>query len=284
MKGGKTPIGYTIVELMMVLAISSLMFLIAATFINGKHERTSFTAGVNELASKIQDVYDQVINGKYSDEPISCNYNSSTNTTTLGAISGSQGQHTQCVFLGKMIHMPIKTIYTKYEILTIVGGRLDANNNEITNLIGLINDDPRAVMDPALQITQVTPQQLLINNIEANVFNGNVFVQKQTFAFGFIQSQGTTAVGQSSLISGSQVINFYDDKTLIKSTNDVFTYTDGTILSNNLEQNTQVDICVTDNTQYADIIIGNSGSATNSNNVVDIKWDGKNKSLSSVCI
>lgn len=55
MKGGKSPLGYTVVEVMIVLAVSGIMFLVAANFINGKQQKTSFANGVNEMASRIQD-------------------------------------------------------------------------------------------------------------------------------------------------------------------------------------------------------------------------------------
>ena len=50
----KQPFGYTIVEVMIVLAVSSAMFLIAANFINGKQERTAFSQGSNEMVSQLQ--------------------------------------------------------------------------------------------------------------------------------------------------------------------------------------------------------------------------------------
>ena len=74
MLGGKNkqPLGYTIIEVMIVLAVSGLMFIIAATFINGKQQRATFTAGVNEMASELQNVIEQVNDGSYADVPLNC--------------------------------------------------------------------------------------------------------------------------------------------------------------------------------------------------------------------
>ena len=67
MNGGKRPLGYTIIEVMIVLAVSGVMFIIAASFISGKQESTAFTEGANEFASQLQQTIAEVADGQYSD-------------------------------------------------------------------------------------------------------------------------------------------------------------------------------------------------------------------------
>ncbi len=74
MPGGRNrqSLGYTIVEVLVVLAVSSFMFVIAANFINGRQERASFASGSNDLASALRNVLNQVADGHYSDVPMTC--------------------------------------------------------------------------------------------------------------------------------------------------------------------------------------------------------------------
>src|SRR5579884_2456783 len=145
MKGGKNkkPAGYTIVEVMIVLAVSGMMFVIAALFIQGKQEKASFTAGINQMASQIQTTIEQVTDGQYSDITVPCNF---TTTTTIGG-SGSpvqQGNNPNCVFLGKLVHF-LGGSSVQYEVVSVVGGRIDISGNPITSFPAA---DPRAVAPP----------------------------------------------------------------------------------------------------------------------------------------
>ena len=56
MIGGNKPHGYTIVEVLIFLAISSLMFLLAATFISGKQSAVEFKQGMNDINTQIKSV------------------------------------------------------------------------------------------------------------------------------------------------------------------------------------------------------------------------------------
>src|SRR4051812_28553600 len=105
MNGGKLPLGYTVIEVMIVLAVSGLMFVIATNFISGKQAKTSFTAGSNELASKVQDLIGEVNDGKYSDIPLSCSANigGPTSVSDGAPDAETQGTNPQCVFLGKIL-------------------------------------------------------------------------------------------------------------------------------------------------------------------------------------
>ena len=66
LKVGTNSYGYTIVEVMIFLAVSSLMFLIAVGFISGKQNNVEFTLSVNTLKSDIQQVFNNVSSGYYA--------------------------------------------------------------------------------------------------------------------------------------------------------------------------------------------------------------------------
>jgi len=99
MRGGKTKTGYTITEVLIVLAISSAMFIAANALISGRVAETSFRTGANEMTSRIQDVIDQVSNGQYNDRPLTCTESSGNLTIATGG--SGQGSNKQCSYIGK---------------------------------------------------------------------------------------------------------------------------------------------------------------------------------------
>lgn len=138
MKGGKSPLkqkaqqkGYTIVEVMIVLAVSGVMFVVAATFINGRQARTSFTSGVNEMTSRIQATIDQSTDGRFTDIKLKCDVTGgAVDAYIASAADNSKGQGTNapCVFMGKALKLRSGTYANdtskyKYEVLILAGKR-----------------------------------------------------------------------------------------------------------------------------------------------------------------
>jgi len=123
MRGGKNKTGYTITEVLIVLAISSAMFLVANSFISGRVSETAFRTGVNEMASRIQDVMDQVSNGQYNDRPVSCTVTGGIVTISDGNVS--QGTNRQCSYAGKLFRF---TSGQNSYILDTIAGQLTTDS------------------------------------------------------------------------------------------------------------------------------------------------------------
>jgi prepilin-type N-terminal cleavage/methylation domain-containing protein len=279
MYGGKNkqPLGYTILEVMIVLAISAVMFLIAASFINGKQETTSFDSGVNDMQSVIQNTIEQVTDGQYSDEPIDCNTPPGPNEPV--SVNGgadpatTQGSNPACVFLGKFIHYPVGG--DQYEIQSIVGQRVDPT----TGIAVTEFSDTAAAVVKSLNTTQDNPQTLTIKSVTAYLTStnaqGGVTTAKlnpATASIGFLQSLGSLQTTDSTLLqSGSQDIELY----AYSGTSEVPT---GVDLSgpNEIVPITSADICVSDGTRYADVTLGpDSTSSSGSGQLsVNVKLDG----------
>jgi len=245
MKGGKNrqPLGYTIIEVMIVLAVSGLMFLIAADFISGKQARTSFTAGTNQTASDIQDVIEQVNDGKFSDIPLYCNASStSLNISAVGPGSPD------CTFLGKFLHFPYPSLATQYETFSLAGAR-EINGNPPTSLD---SDLVTAIISPDLTTQETTSQNLTVKDIQVTSpgFSGTVY------GIGFVQSLGSTDGG--SYISGAQTVELeYAPNLAVGDT----TEAQAAAQLSNLQPASTAAICLTDGQRYAQIVLG----ATNGN-------------------
>ncbi len=104
MEGGRQPFGFTIIEVMIVLAISGFIFLSAVLLINGKQSSTEFFVSTNDFKTEMQHVVSDIVDGYY---PNTTNYSCSAPTPgtvpTISSSASKQGTDYGCVFLGKVV-------------------------------------------------------------------------------------------------------------------------------------------------------------------------------------
>jgi type II secretory pathway pseudopilin PulG len=96
--------GYTIVEVMIFLAVSGFMFFAAAVFINGKQSNSEFRQSMNDLATSIQQTINDVSSGYYpSNSNFKCTTDNLGNPPSFTTGTTTQGENQGCVFIGKVI-------------------------------------------------------------------------------------------------------------------------------------------------------------------------------------
>ncbi|MDB5165099.1 MAG: hypothetical protein JWL89_725 [Candidatus Saccharibacteria bacterium] len=255
----KNSLGYTILEVMIVLAVSGVMFVIAANFISGKQGRTQFTEGVNELASTLQDTVEGVTDGQYTDIDLKCTFFAASpptsSTTTIGT-AGSldhQGNQAPCVFLGKVLHFrednghgdPEKQ---QYEVFSIAGGRVGSDNKPITNL-----DEAGPTVIDTLTSQETVPQRLDIENIQVDTPSGQV----TSYGIGFMQGQGSKSITGDTQ-NGAQSLGLYYVEGLSYGKNTPNAA--GQVTGANLKPANKIRLCVTDGTRSAYITLGANGN------------------------
>lgn len=258
MKGGTRPLGYTIVEVMIVLAVSGLMFILAANFINGRQARNSFQQGVNELASRIQGVVSDVTDGHFSDIPMTCTVGAS-GLDIIQAATPNQGSNPSCVFMGKMLHF--KQDETAYEVFSLAGAREKADGSPVVDL-----SDAEPTVISFLTAPGTTPQSLLIRSMK--VTDGSGAVDNDKWTIGFVQSLGgaDTGGGDINYASGAQTTQMVYVHNISAQPMPLPSYSS---VTNNVRSAQGAVLCVTDGTRYARISIGTAGGANNSQ--VDVR-------------
>lgn len=255
MKGGKTPLGYTIVEVMIVLAVSGVMFLIAANFINGKQEHTAFTEGSNDLVSRLQNIAQDVTDGHYSDWPITCDANPSGTAISFPA-SGSPGQgaNPKCVFLGKLVHFYISgtALPQAYETFSLAAAR---------NITGSL-PQPGVKAIPGLTDQSTVPQNLYVQGMHVLDLTGNDHPSVSNI--GFAQGLGTIPDPTAGVYqSGAQTVGLVYTTALDNAAAGSVT----AIAGGAVQPAKSAVICLSDGTRYAQVFIGGTnGSAPSSNN------------------
>lgn len=123
MSGGNKQGGYTIVEVMMFLAISGSLFVVAMLAIGGKQSQAQFAQGIRDLQSRIEDVVNDVSTGYFPDVGTYSCVASDPSTgapITFAAGIASQGENEDCIFLGKVFHFTQNS--SKVSLIN-VGGR-----------------------------------------------------------------------------------------------------------------------------------------------------------------
>ena len=183
MRGGKNKTGYTITEVLIVLAISSAMFITANVFLSGRVAETNFRTGVNEMASRMQDVIDQVNNGQYNDRPLTCSVVAGA-VTTVQATNENQGKNTACIFVGKLFSFsPGGNQYS----LDILAGKKLSNDNAT--------------------ISEISPTKVGSISTKYNLPGGIKYISAKNSSglissnsFGFIQNPNSSALAGSTNI------------------------------------------------------------------------------------
>ncbi|HEY4963381.1 MAG TPA: hypothetical protein VIH90_01665 [Candidatus Saccharimonadales bacterium] len=148
--GGKIPLGFTIIETLIFLAISGVMISVAFNFISGQQANTEFNQGIRQIVSNFQLQLSQVQTGNYLSNTtnIACSQSSTSNYITLSNGGSGQGSNQGCQYIGEVFDF---TPYvgnvidnTAYNIYPVASNQ--NNYNTIT-----------AQMEPISNLNQVHP-------------------------------------------------------------------------------------------------------------------------------
>lgn len=216
MKGGMRPHGFTIIEIMIFLAVSGFIFLSVITLMSGKQDRTEFQTSVSQLDSQLQTLMSSISSGYYN-YPIGgfgCQP-SLTGPQFFGTTSG-QGSHYGCALIGTVLQFDpsipgITNQNQAYETYPVAGNQfVQPPSSEPVDAITLAEEQPKVL--PSSAWSTVTMQYGL--NLSSST--GMYYVDSQVNGgrqmpiggFGlFIRPSSTAAVGTTGLpTSGSSSI------------------------------------------------------------------------------
>jgi type II secretory pathway pseudopilin PulG len=204
MLGGKNkqPLGYTILEVMIFMAISGLMFVMAAAFVQGKQARSEFRQGINALNTNIRQVINDVDNGF---DPSSSNFNCTaggSGAIVFGAASRGQGENLGCTFIGKVIQFDVNgSNSTGYNVYSIAGRQYKTTQDEGTTPSSFSEVFPQVIYAPGSGIDQTQANTLEWGlKVTRLLSNGS-----EISGIGFFNSFGNYDI-TNTLTSGSQSV------------------------------------------------------------------------------
>lgn len=170
LKNGKNK-GFTIVEVMIVLAITGILFFSATVLIGGRANKTQFQQSINDAVAQIRQTLNEVSTGYYANlGNFKCQNISNALTLTSG--SAGQGSNSGCIFLGKAMQFGVKnTDPQQYNTFAVAGLQLDSSGNEVTTY----TDAKPAVIYPS------TAQPNSPNDVTADSFQYGLTVSKMYY-------------------------------------------------------------------------------------------------------
>jgi len=127
------PRGFTIVEVLIVLAISGVIMVATLPFISNKQNNTQFTVGIRQIQNQLQDILNNVSTGNVT-VPASVNY-SCTSSNGAGPVITSTlsnlGTNFGCQYIGMGIYFDKNSM----QVIPIIGQKYsDSNLTKVTSL------------------------------------------------------------------------------------------------------------------------------------------------------
>jgi type II secretory pathway pseudopilin PulG len=264
MRVGINTQGYTIMEVMIFLAVSGFMFVIAATLIQGKQQKTEFRQSMNASSAQIQGVINDVNNGFFpSNAGFSCTSDDTGNMPVLGPpVTGSDSQGTKkgCVFMGKvMMFGGYPDAGRGYSLFTMAGRQYKGSMNAAVIPSSFAEAKPRAVTgSPDFELTEHdkleggTKLTKVFSGASTNTLDGIGFYT----SFGSYDSGGTLQSGSQDVI----VVAIPGSGNFDPDTAHMATEAQGNSIDSNVLANPDITMCFYGgNDQYATIVLGGPG-------------------------
>lgn len=145
MIGGISPRGYTIVEVLIFMAVSGLMFVMAIVFVSGKQSSVEFRQGLFDVNAEIRSVVNDIADGRFDGLSFGGNTRCRANTAggppvidTAGtAEQGANGGPEGCIFLGKVMQFNVSDYGSDsrnyFSTFTVAGRQVDASGLAVTD-------------------------------------------------------------------------------------------------------------------------------------------------------
>jgi type II secretory pathway pseudopilin PulG len=257
--------GYTIIEVLVVIGISSFMFVVVAISFGGRQQQIQFTQGVRDFDSKLSDIINDVSTGYYPDFDTPCNIQGGTGPNRRpnpgSGILYEIGENPDCVLIGKTIQFTpivnngINDDSELYNVFNVVGLR---TNSSGANPTTLTESKPTIVPLPPGQVSSQLSGGIRVTRIiSANPVSntsGGIAVYTSLNRGGEIVSSSTNERLQLGVVPGSTMATDASGYETVFNNQNINTF-NSTSLS-------QTIICVSDseNRRKAYIALGGGGS------------------------
>lgn len=179
--------GFTMIEVLIVLAVTLVLFFIATLFISGKQSKVEFTNAVYNLQSELNQTIASVSDATFPNQSFSCttgNIGMGMGVPNISTGSVALGAHYGCIYLGKLIQFSANnlTIYT-------IAGNAKYGDNEITSIA-----DPGAEPEISSVISETYGynNQLKLN-YQKYTINGATPPQYNMGGLGLVNNQNSSA-------------------------------------------------------------------------------------------
>lgn len=116
--------GFTVVEVTIVLAVSSALLVSAIASFRGQAGRTEFATTVRDFDSRLQDIINDVSTGYYPNTGVACSGGGSSEIILASGSANNLGTNGSCTFIGKVILFTPNAQLSSFRVFTAAGKRL----------------------------------------------------------------------------------------------------------------------------------------------------------------
>lgn len=261
--------GYTIVEVMMFLAITGVLLTSALLVFSGRQARTQFSQSVRETESKLRTSINEVASGYYpNSSDFSCSAPAGGGPALSSGTANEQGTNEGCIFLGKVLHFKEGS---EVKLYTVVGLQ-KTSGSDSTEVTTLQEAKPTLIASPSGNTPDntedfVIPWGVKVTKIVAEGACGANSIS----SFGFILGLG--GYSGTDLVSGNQSVELLP---LCAPTLDANFNLDGVIsetesITGANKNKGQVTICLASDSvdEKAAIIIGSENNQLSTSTMID---------------
>ncbi|HTE22445.1 MAG TPA: hypothetical protein VK674_05395 [Candidatus Limnocylindria bacterium] len=189
--------GYTIVEVMVFLAVTTAIFVMIASSFSTRQNSAEFSVAVREMESRLQDIANDTSTGYYNN-PGNFRCRLSGGAPFVEPGTNAQGTNNDCIFIGRVVQFDLGGSNGKdFNLYSVVGARqaagADVEDFDDANPLALAPSARFTASD--LTETQQVPPGLVIRS----VYSDNAGVRRQVRSVGFFTSFGAGAANTTSL-------------------------------------------------------------------------------------
>jgi type II secretory pathway pseudopilin PulG len=201
--------GFTVIEVMIVLAVTGLLFVTGVTLISGKQSQTAFDQSIRQVQSQIQQVINDVSVGYYPNAGnIQCS--GSGGTVTLTKAGGvAQGANAGCVFMGKALQFQVgSSDPEKFNVYSLAG--LQKGGPGGTESTSLAQAKPKVIAPTptaGINLPDSTDSDNLQNGLTTARMWYNNGADKDIGVVAFTNSLASYDATTGAILSGSQQVD-----------------------------------------------------------------------------
>jgi len=125
--------GYTVVETLIFLAVSSFIFISAVMLISGRQARTQFQTGVRTFETQLADIANDVATGYYQNPSVTSGCSGTGGVLSFSGANPGLGENLDCIFIGTVVKFGDGGNNEKFTQFTMAGLRQSGGDN-VTSL------------------------------------------------------------------------------------------------------------------------------------------------------
>lgn len=231
--------GYTITEVMIVLSVTTVLFVTVAISFAGRQGRAEFTQAVRNFEAKLESTISEVVNGGYTQ------VNCAIGASGFPVVGGASNNLGSCIFIGKVYGIYDDSPSTTSTISTLVGRRQHGTP---------LRDS--TTFAQAAPVVAETLDENLVHRFQMRV-RRVVSGANRIYAFGFIVPLSGSTSLENDQSAGTKQVRLYG----LQNVSALSGANDAVDLANFVELPSGLKICLEgQNGQRAEITVGQSNN------------------------